>query len=48
MPPNVKLISVHITSSISHAYLQEVVGVAENNDNTNYNDVRFQVCNFIS
>jgi len=35
-------------SSISCVCLQEVVGVAKNNENTNYNDVRFQICNFIS
>jgi len=48
MPPNVKFISVHITSSISDVCLQEVVAVAKNNVNTNYNDVRFLICNFIS
>jgi len=29
MSPNVKLISIHITSSISHVCLQEVVGMAK-------------------
>jgi len=48
MPPNAKFISVHITSSISDVCLQEVVGVAKNNVNTNYNDVGFLICNFIS
>jgi len=47
MPPNAKFISVHITSSISDVCLQ-VVGVARNNVNTNYNDVSFLICNFIS
>jgi len=28
MPPNSKLISIHVTSQISHVCLQEVVGVA--------------------
>ena len=48
MPPNTKFISVHITSSISDVCLQEVVGMAKNNDTTNHNDVRFHICNFIS
>ena len=46
MPPNAKFASVHITSSISDVCLQEVVGMAKNN--TNYNDVRFLICNLIS
>ena len=29
MPPNSKLISIHVTSSISHVCLQEVVGMAK-------------------
>ena len=41
MPPNAKFMSVHITSSISDVCLQDVVGVAKNNENTNYNDMRF-------
>ena len=41
MSTNAKLISVCITSSISHACLQEVVGMAENNKAANYNDVGF-------
>ena len=48
MPPNAKFISVHITSSISDVCLREVVGVAKNNVNTNYYDVRFLICGFIS
>jgi len=48
MPPKAKFISVHIISSISDVCLQEVVGVAKNNVNTNYNDVRSLICNFIS
>ena len=48
MPPNTKFISVHIVASVSDVCLQEVVGVANNNVNTNYNDVRFLTCNFIS
>jgi len=48
MPPNAKFTSVHIMSSISDVCLQEVVGVANNNVNTNYNDVRFPICNFTS
>jgi len=48
MPPNAKFISVHIILSISDVCLQEVVGVARNNVNTNYDDVRFLICNFIS
>ena len=35
MPPNVKFISVRITSSISNACLRKVVGMAKNNENTN-------------
>jgi len=48
MPPNTKFISVHITSSISDVCLQEVMGMAKNNETTNHNDVRFHICNFIS
>jgi len=48
VPPNAKFISVHITSSINHVCLQEVVGMAKNNETTNYNDVRFLIFNFIS
>ena len=46
MPPNMKLISRRMTSSISQVCLQEVVGGAKNNENTNYINVRFKICNF--
>jgi len=49
MPPNMKFISVRITSSISDVCLQEEVGMAKNNnETTNHDDVRFRICNFIS
>ena len=43
MPPNTKFISICITSSINNVCLQEVVGMAKNNENT-YKHIR----NFIS
>ena len=39
------LLSAHITSSISNVCLQEVVGMAKNNENAKY---RLQIFNFIS
>ena len=42
MLPNVNMISVHTTSSVSNVNLQEVVGMAKKDENINFNNVRFQ------
>ena len=43
-----QLPSFMFSSTVSHICLQEVVGMANNSVNTNQNNVRYHICNYIA